>query len=243
MLAKMKANKKKSRLIATVIVILLVSSGVVAYLILANENGELTSGLIRVACVGDSITQSTAYSTAYPDDLRQLLGNNYTVNNVGAGGTTVSLNTETPYMNTSAFQNALKFQPNIVIIMLGTNDAQPNLENNNVTFVGDYVKLVQAFQALESRPRIWIVLPPPLFSNQSGKIDPEYLASTIIPNIEQVANKTSVPLINVYAVLDSPNYFRDGEHPNNTGAQLIANTIYKALTSQNNPSNSPKLFQ
>ncbi len=224
-------DKKKSRLLAVVLAILLVSSGITAYLILANENKKPTSSPVRVACVGDSITQSTAY----PDELRLLLGSNYTVNNFGVGGTTASLNTETPYMNTSAFQNALKFQPNIVIIMLGTNDAQPNLENNNVTFVGDYAKLVQAFQALASKPKIWIVLPPSLFSNQSGKIDPEYLSTTIIPNIKQMANNTGVPLINVYTVLDSPDYFRDGVHPNNEGAQLIANTVYKALISQETP--------
>jgi acyl-CoA thioesterase-1 len=94
------------------------------------------------------------------------------VRNFGAGSTTVLLNSETPYMNTSVFQNALEFQPNIVIIMLGTNDAQPSLHRYNASFVGDYVKLVAAFQALSSKPKIWIVLPPPVFSNQSGKTDP-----------------------------------------------------------------------
>jgi len=75
-------------------------------------------------------------------------------------------------------------------------------------------------------------LPPPLFSNQSGKIDPEYLSSTIIPNIEIAAKNTGVNLINVYAVLNSTNYFRDGEHPNDEGAQLIADTVYKAIISK-----------
>jgi lysophospholipase L1-like esterase len=220
-------NQNKIALRAIVLAILLVFSGISAYLIWSVEN-KLPLNPIRVACVGDSITQSTAY----PYDLWKLLGSNYTVKNSGAGSTTVSLDSETPYMNTSTFQNALEFKPDIVIIMLGTNDAQPNLENNNVTFVGDYVKLVQAFQALTGKPKIWIALPPPLFSNQSGKIDPEYLSSTVIPNIETVANNTGIPLINVYAVLNSPNYFRDGEHPNDEGAQLIADTVYKAMTSQ-----------
>ena len=220
-------NQKKKALLSIVLAVLLVSSGISAYLIWSAEN-KLSSNPIRVACVGDSITQSTAY----PYDLWKLLGGNYTVKNSGVGGTTVSLNSETPYMNTSTFQNALKFQPDIVIIMLGTNDAQPNLENNNVTFAGDYMKLVQTFQALAGKPKIWIALPPPLFNNQSGKIDPEYLSSTIIPNIETVANNTGVPLINVYAVLNNPNYFRDGEHPNDEGAQLIADTVYKAIISQ-----------
>jgi lysophospholipase L1-like esterase len=231
-------DKKKSRLLAIVLVILLASSGIAAFFIFTSENKKPSSNEIpiRVACVGDSITQSTGY----PYDLGVLLGANYTVGNFGAGSTTVSLNTQTPYMNTSVFQSALEFQPNIVIIMLGTNDAQPNLEQNNITFVGDYVKLVSAFQALASKPKIWVALPPPIFSNQSGKINPEYFSTTLIPAIQQAANETHLPVINVYAVLGNySNDFPDGEHPNSAAAQIIAYTIYTAIISQNTLNAAP----
>jgi lysophospholipase L1-like esterase len=229
-------NKKKLRLLAIGLVILLVSSGI-AFFILATGNKKSSSAEIRVACVGDSLTQSTEY----PLDLWNLLGTaRYTVRNFGVGSTTVLLNTETPYMNTSVFQSALEFQPNIVIIMLGTNDAQPNLERYNASFVGDYVKLVAAFQALASKPEIWIVLPPPIFSNQSGKINPEYFSTTLIPAIQQAANETHLPVINVYAVLGNySNDFPDGEHPNSAAAQIIAYTIYTAIISQNTLNAAP----
>jgi lysophospholipase L1-like esterase len=218
-------DKKNLRLLAIGLVILLVVSGITAFFILA-----LSSDAIRVACVGDSLTQSTEY----PYDLWMLLGTaNYTVRNFGAGSTTVSLGSETPYMNTSVFQSALDFQPNIVIIMLGTNDAQPSLRLYNTSFVGDYVKLVAAFQGLSSKPKIWIVLPPPIFSNQSGKISLEYFKFIVIPCIEQAANETNLPIIDVYSALASySNYFPDGVHPNSAGAELIANEIYKAIISQ-----------
>jgi lysophospholipase L1-like esterase len=78
------------------------------------------------------------------------------------------------------------------------------------------------------------VLPPPIFSNQSGKIDPEYFKLTVIPGIEQAANETNLPTINVYSALTSyPNYFPDGLHPNSAASKLIANVIYKAIISQN----------
>ena len=143
-------------------------------------------------------------------------------------------------MNTSAFQSALEFQPNIVIIMLGTNDAQPDLEQYNTSFVNDYVKLIAAFQALTSKPKIWIVLPPPIFSNKNGTINPEYFKLTIIPRIEQAANETNLPVINVYSAL--ANYsddFPDGVHPNSEGSQLIANEIYNAIILQSTPSTMP----
>jgi lysophospholipase L1-like esterase len=221
-------NKKKLRLLVSGLVILLVSTGTVLFFIFATANE------IRVACVGDSLTQSSMY----PLDLWMLLGSErYWVGNFGVGSTTVSLNSETPYMNTSRFQSAKEFQPDIVIIMLGTNDAQPSLQRYNTSFVDDYVKLVVAFQALTSKPKIWIVLPPPIFSNQSGKISPEYFKLTVIPSIEQAANETNLPIINVYSALAGyPDYFPDGVHMNRAGAKLIANEIYKAIISQN-PSN------
>jgi lysophospholipase L1-like esterase len=185
---------------------------------------------LRVACVGDSLTQSSGY----PFDLLMLLGfEHYELKNFGAGGTTVSLDSETPYMNTSAFQEALDFQPDVVIVMLGTNDAQPSLHRYNTTFVADYLKLLSAFQNLSSNPKIWTVLPPPIFSDQSGKIAEDYFESTVLPGIEEVANRAHLPVIDVYsALLGHPEYFRDGIHPNddNVAAQIIANQIYKAIT-------------
>ena len=143
-------------------------------------------------------------------------------------------------MNTSVFQGALDFQPDIVIIMLGTNDAQPSLWQYNTTFVGDYLEIVNAFKELASEPRIWIVLPPPIFSNQSGKIGPEYFDSTIIPLIEQVANETDLPLIDVYSALaGGSEYFPDGVHPNSIGAKLIADEVYNVLVSQGAVAEAP----
>jgi acyl-CoA thioesterase-1 len=222
-------NKKNLKILTIGLTIVLVSSGVTAYFVLTAGNKQPSSGVIRVACVGDSLTQSTLY----PYDLELLLGTaNYTVRNFGAGSTTVLLNTETPYMNTSVFQDALEFQPNIVIIMLGTNDAQPNLHEYNASFVANYVTLINAFQLLSSKPKIWIVLPPPIFSNQSGKISPEYFKLTLIPDIEQAANETNLPTIDVYsALVGYGDYFPDGIHPNKEGAKLIADKIYKAIIS------------
>ncbi|MGD6934446.1 MAG: GDSL-type esterase/lipase family protein [Candidatus Bathyarchaeia archaeon] len=193
-------------------------------LFLTNQN---QTRLIRVACVGDSLTQSSRY----PYELWLKLGKeNYALSNFGAGGTMISLNTETPYMNTTAYQDALNFQPNIVIIMLGTNDAQPNLKENNATLTQDYVKLINSFKELPSNPQIWITLPPPIYSNQSGAMDSEYFVQTVIPCIKQAANQTGLPTIDVYsALLGHPEYFKDGIHVNDAGAEIIANEVYKVI--------------
>jgi len=149
--------------------------------------GQNNPNPIRVACIGDSLTQLTEY----PYDLMNKLGDNYALRNFGVSSTTITLVSTTSYMNTTAFQNALRFNPGIVIIMLGTNDAHYTLFQYNSAFVGDYITLIQAFQKLPSNPRIWLVLPPPVFSNPTWYISPEYFEQTILPGIKQVANKTN----------------------------------------------------
>jgi lysophospholipase L1-like esterase len=84
---------------------------------------------IRVACVGDSITAGTEY----PVDLWQLLGSDYVVGNFGIGGATVALGTGSSWMNETGFEVAKRFQPEIVVVALGTNDANSNY---NVTNAG-----------------------------------------------------------------------------------------------------------
>ena len=220
-------NKKKLTLLAIGLAILIASSGVASLFMLSVENKNSSADKIRVACVGDSITGGTDY----PADLWMLLGStNYTVGNFGVGGSTAALDSGKPYMNESVFQEAKDFQPNIVIIMLGTNDANPLIRQGNGSFVGDYVKLVGEFQALSSKPKIYLVKPPPVFSNGTDP-NAEYFRSNVIPTIEQVANQTNLPIINVYSALaNSSDFFPDGVHPDSEGAILIANEIYKTIT-------------
>jgi alpha-L-fucosidase 2 len=197
--------------------------------------GQNSSRPIRVACVGDSLTESTEY----PCDLMNKLGDNYVLCNFGISATTVTLTSESSYMDSTLFQSALDFKPDIVIIMLGTNDARPELFPFNTTFVDDYITLIRDFQKLSSKPEIWLVLPPPIFSEQSGAISPKYFEQVILPGIRQVADETNLPVIDVYSrLIDYPEYFPDGVHPTKTtenggnepAAQIIATTIYKAIT-------------
>ena len=224
---KMKtATKTKLRVAG--IAILIVSSGLIVLYFENFGNRTSPANTIRVACVGDSITEGFGY----PDELWMMLGANYTVQNFGAGGSTVLLSSDKPYMNQTALQRAKDYLPNIVVIMLGTNDASPAYYQNIGDFVNDYKKLVGEFQALTSKPKIWLVKPPPIFNNGSGP-NSVNIVQGVIPRIEQVANELGLPTIDVYTALaNHPEYFLlDGVHPNSQGAKLIASEIYKAITS------------
>jgi acyl-CoA thioesterase-1 len=217
----------KIKLLA-VVAIMIVSLGIAAIVIQTVGNKKNPAETIRVACVGDSVTEAFGY----PDNLWRLLGANYTVGNFGVGEATVTHSSQRPYMNQTAFQEAKQFQPNIVVIMLGTNDARPDNEQYISSFVDDYKKLVDEFQALQSKPEVWIVKPPPIFHNGTG-LSTEFFDSNVIPSIEQAAEQTDLPIIDVYsAFANHSDYLWDGVHPNSSGSRLIADEIYSAITSK-----------
>jgi lysophospholipase L1-like esterase len=182
-------------------------------------------GATRVACIGDSITQ---FST-YPNDLQTMLGTSYNVREFGVSGSTVLFSSFAPYIDQREFQRAKQFLPNIVIIMLGTNDAREDYYQSIANFVADYKQLIREVQALESKPKIFLVKPPPIFDNDLDLSNVNMLEG-VLPGIGQVAEELNLTLIDVYTHLVShPEYFSDGVHPNNEGAKVIASEVYKAI--------------
>ena len=206
--------------------VLLVTLSILAIILENTVYNNSSANLIRVACIGDSITELPDY----PHELQTLLGTNYTVGNFGAGGATVLLDTDKPYIDQVEFVRAKNFLPDIVIIMLGTNDARTDYFKSIDSFVPDYMKLLNAIQALESNPKIFLVKPPPLFDN-TFELKNENLLEGIIPRIEQIANEEGLLIIDVYAALENhPEYFwDDGVHPTSEGATVIANEVYEAI--------------
>jgi acyl-CoA thioesterase-1 len=181
---------------------------------------------IRVACVGDSITEESGY----PFQLHMMLGSSYIVGNFGVSGSTISLDSSKPYMNESKFKEALDFNPDIVVIMLGTNDANPEITPNETGFDTDYLHLVSAFQQLDGRQLIWIVKSPPIYSINSS-YNNTILATTFLPEIDNLADQMNLPTVNVYDALSNHSeYFADGVHPTSYGAAIIASNVYDAIT-------------
>jgi acyl-CoA thioesterase-1 len=205
----------------TVFIALLVVSATLIVVFSEAFKGRLT----RVACMGDSITELTAY----PADLQDLLGDSYSVGDFGYSGSTALIDTSNPYIYTTAFLKAEVFLPDIVVIMLGTNDARADNYQYISNFVADYEQLVREVQTLKSNPKIYLVKPPPIFHNNLN-LSNAHLLDGVIPGIEQMARDLDLPAIDVYTPLvNHSNYFMDGVHPNNNGARFIASEIYKAI--------------
>lgn len=186
-----------------------------------NNEPTCAQAKTRVACIGDSITELSGY----PNILQQLLGDSFVVGNFGACGTAVSLDSESPYLKSPAYAGAKGFQPNLAMVMLGTNDAYPNFDSSR--FVADYLSLLESLKSLSSKPQVWVVRPPHVFDEVwlSGRV----LSTGIIPAVDEAAKQAKLPVIDAYSATCNPNLFFDGVHPNDEGAKIIAKAIWQAI--------------
>ena len=97
-----------------------------AGVVLAWGAAHLDAAPLRVACVGDSITFG-AYlpqreSESYPARLEAFACGAIVVTNLGDSGHTLVKAGRLSWWNSPAFQRLADFQPDAVVVMLGTCD-------------------------------------------------------------------------------------------------------------------------
>ena len=159
-----------------------------------------------------------------------LLGDGYLVKNFGVSGRTLLKHGDYPYWKEKALQSAKDFAPDIVIIKLGTNDTKPQNWKFKDEFAADAKAMVQEFQNLPSKPKVYLCHPVPAFPGNFGIRD-EVIKNEVIPAIDQVAKETGAAVIDLYTALaDHKDLFPDKVHPNDAGATLMAQAVQKALT-------------
>ena len=200
---------------------------------------------VRVACVGDSITYGAGVPTrrtkSYPAQLGGLLGTDYDTRNFGRCGATMLKHSDLPYMFSSQYTNALNFGPDIVVIMLGTNDSKhrgdgslnsdnaPENWRNKAEYLPDYEAMIAAFRRVNPKVKVFACLPPPCFPGGWG-INDKTIHDEVIPLIRQVAGDVNATVIDLNTPLTGKTeLFPDTVHPNTEGSQIMASVVYHAL--------------
>lgn len=195
--------------------------------------GEDRKDLIRVACVGDSITYGAGVQdrekNCYPAVLQSLLGDKYEVRNFGVSGATLLTTGNKPYVNERAYKAALEFRPHVVVIKLGTNDTKPQNWKHADDFTTDYKAFVESFTKLDTRPEVFLCTPVPAYPANFG-IDGDRIRTGVKPKVEDLGKTLKLPVINLHAALSNKkDLFPDKIHPNADGAKLIAETAFQAI--------------
>lgn len=198
-------------------------------------SAQADAAKIKIACVGDSITAGSGVKDPkkrYPTQLGDLLGEKYEVKNFGVGGATMLDDGNKPYKQQPAYQAALDFKPDIVVIKLGTNDTKPiNWDTKKAGFTPSAKSLVESFQKANPKAKIYLCLPVPVVGAGNFGIREEILKPELIPLIKQLAAELKLEVIDLYAALDGkPELIPDRVHPNDDGATIIAKTVHDALT-------------
>ena len=194
---------------------------------------------VRVACVGDSITMGVGTldpaTQSYPNQLQTILGSGWEVKTFAAGGRTL-LRKQDPMDH----HRAMKYQPDVVIIMLGTNDArQATWDKHGAEFVSDYQGIIKDFLGIATHPKVWLCLPVPAFPEHWG-ISEKLIAGTVIPAIQEAATGSRVPTIDLHTPLaDKKAWFPDAVHPNKDGAHRIAELVAAAISKTAAPASAP----
>jgi len=190
---------------------------------------------IKVACIGDSITEGCGLEPGkpYPSQLQAVLGAGYKVGNFGVGGRTLLSKGDLPYIKEKRYQEALAMEPDVVIIMLGTNDVKPMNWKFEKDLEADYRALVESFKQLKSKPRIFLCRPVP-GPDKSGPVAPTAITEGTLrklrPRIDKLAASLGCKVIDMNAVLvRHPEMFFDGIHPNAAGAGELAKAAAKAI--------------
>jgi acyl-CoA thioesterase-1 len=201
-----------------------------AKLIKAEDDMAALLSPVRVACVGDSITRGLSYSSnpdtnSYPALLQQSLGLRYTVQNFGVGGSTLLKKGDKPYWNQPEFTASTDFAPQIVIIMLGTNDAKPKNWQYKSEFTTDLTALVNHYRELPSAPAVYIATSPTAYFNAMNVTD-DVISGEIVSLQKKTAADLKCPVIDVNAATkNNVDLFTDGIHPNNDGYAVIAQAM------------------
>ncbi len=165
--------------------------------------------------------------------MGKLLGTGWEVRNFGHSGATMIRNGDTPYWNVPELQAALDFEPDVVIILLGTNDSKPqNWDAHKDEFTKDYADMISLFRKLKSKPMIWVGFPIPVIKD-TWTIRKEIVEKDITILIRQVAIADKTGIIDFFHVFVKPaEVIPDNVHPNAEGSKIMAMEAARILSLQ-----------
>lgn len=200
-----------------------------------------SSGKIKVACIGNSITYGSGVANrelnSYPAQLQAYLGEEYEVENFGVSGRTLLSKGDLPYIQTEQYKQSLSFNPDIVFIKLGTNDSKPQNRPYLGEYKDDYLKLIDSYRKLPSKPRIILLTPVRCFLPADAGINDEVMQTKITPVIKEIAAEENLEIINLYYLFGNTwqeHFLPDRLHPSSIGAGMMATKLYSHLAVKRN---------
>lgn len=185
---------------------------------------------IRIACVGDSNTQGSTAGDfreySYPAQLSKMLGDKYIVENFGVNGATAIIENGKPMSKMNAYRYSLEFKPEIVIIMLGSNDSKTHIWNRE-SYSTDYKNLIKTYLDMPNPPRVLAVLPLPAYS-KFFRVQGDIIQNEVIPEIIAICDDLDIEYIDLNDAYKG-RYKFDKLHLDKEGYQEVAQIIFESI--------------
>eukprot|EP00418_Pyrodinium_bahamense_P015228 CAMPEP_0179108608 /NCGR_PEP_ID=MMETSP0796-20121207/50598_1 /TAXON_ID=73915 /ORGANISM="Pyrodinium bahamense, Strain pbaha01" /LENGTH=288 /DNA_ID=CAMNT_0020806685 /DNA_START=36 /DNA_END=902 /DNA_ORIENTATION=+ len=184
----------------------------------------------RLLCIGDSLTCDP--HGGYPKHLQQLLNadscGEWTVKDFGVrGSAVVAADGLAAYRRLPRLAPELKVRPpDVVVVMLGTNDARRGTWAEDA-FVGEYIALLQQLQGTE-RCRPVLVLVPPRATANRWRVDVGIVDTELPKAVRCAATSLGLLILDTRGVLRET-HLDDGAHLTNMGAQVLAEFVHGVL--------------
>ena len=205
--------------------------------LLANATGKNEPPpIVRIACVGDSLTAS-----GYPDVLQRMLGDRAEVANLAVDGarasdpssdnrsikvqrlTFTSSRTSHRRFSVSVDHALQTFKPDVIVVLLGSNNAREDYDISN--FESDYLATLAWLRRAAPGASVVVALPPTVDQMNGCKIRRSILLESVRPTIERIARQEHLRAID-FDVLTAVTDTADGVHPSESGRAKFASLVY-----------------
>ena len=191
------------------------------------------SALVRVSCIGDSITAGFGledWDESYPNQLYYILGDRYVVNpNLGKSGAAVWRHSLLPYNSTKEYREAIEWCTDALVICLGANDTVYQINDSFCQeFKDDYIALIRNLKSKMIDSKVFVCKVLPMFGKENARFAASVpIINELIVSVAQACGATLVDLNTPFA--SKAGLFSDGLHPNEEGARIIAETVSTVL--------------
>ena len=189
----------------------------------------------KIACIGDSITWGFTIvnrrKNSYPALLQQRLGPDFEVRNFGYNDASARFDADTPYVKKSVYKESLDWNPDVVLLMLGTNDTKKHNWDPEI-FRKDYRMIAESYMKLPSKPRVILIAPIRIFQPLHLPLLGLYsdtMENGVRPAIREIASEMGLELIDLVDLFTDSGYMKDGVHPQREGARMLEEAIFNGL--------------
>jgi lysophospholipase L1-like esterase len=194
--------------------------------------GSTTGGGYRVPLLTQALADrhSITFVGSVSSGPATVSGQPFPKGNEGHSGYSIDDSSSTKGISPLVDHALATYKPNIVLLMIGTNDMHYTLDLPNApTRLG---KLLD--QITTDSPNALVVVAKIVPAN-GAQDTPTQAYNAAIPAVVQArtAQGKHLVLVDMYAALGhwSTTLFKDSEHPNDAGYSLMANTWYSAIHS------------